>query len=257
MKNFIFIIAAFFLPLCSSVYSLSISSENAQAIATKIWKNECGGSLEGLTWWNKGENFGSFGIGHFIWYPNGQEKKFQETFPDLIKYLQREGVVLPAWLNENQKCPWNTRDEFYKNFLHPQMIELRQMLFETKSHQAAFLANRLEQTSAQLFQNLSIEEKEHIQTIFYRLAHDSRGLYALIDYLNFKGSGTLPDETYKGQGWGLLQVLQQISPLSKDVVGDFVMAAKKLLMQRVQNAPPERDENRWLQGWINRVNTYL
>ncbi len=146
---------------------------------------------------------------------------------------------------------------FIRIFSHPQMIELRQMLFETKSHQAAFLANRLEQTSAQLFQNLSIEEKEHIQTIFYRLAHDSRGLYALIDYLNFKGSGTLPDETYKGQGWGLLQVLQQISPLSKDVVGDFVMAAKKLLMQRVQNAPPERDENRWLQGWINRVNTYL
>ena len=29
----------------------------------------------------------------------------------------------------------------------------------------------------------------------------------MIDYVNFKGDGLKPTERYKGEGWGLLQVL--------------------------------------------------
>ena len=46
-------------------------------LGEKIWKNECGGTVEGLTHWNKGEAFGSFGIGHFIWYPENQIGPFR------------------------------------------------------------------------------------------------------------------------------------------------------------------------------------
>jgi hypothetical protein len=46
-----------------------LTQEQAQTIGRQIWKNECGGTQEGLTSWNKGEEFPSLGIGHFIWYP--------------------------------------------------------------------------------------------------------------------------------------------------------------------------------------------
>ena len=89
---------------------------------------------------------------------------------------------------------------------------------------------------------------------FSQLATDPKGLYALIDYTNFKGEGISPHETYKGQGWGLLQVLQT---MQKNTVADFVVAAKKILTLRVKNSPPERQEEKWLKGWLNRLESYL
>jgi hypothetical protein len=37
----------------------------------------------------------------------------------------------------------------------------------------------------------------------------------------------------------------------------FVAAATAVLQNRVDNAPPERNEGRWLQGWVNRLHSYL
>lgn len=243
--------------MLADLFSLSITSDDVHKIAEKIWKNECSGTINGLTWWNKGEDFGSFGIGHFIWYPEGQEEKFQETFPQLIKYIRNRGFPLPPWLKTAKKCPWNTRDEFYQSFHNPRLVELRQILFDTRDLQAIFIAERLKKSLPKMVGNLPTQEKENVEIVFSRLANDSRGLYALIDYLNFKGTGTSKTETYNGQGWGLLQVLQGVPPHSKDVVTDFVKVATKLLTQRVENSPPERNEKKWLTGWINRVNTYL
>jgi hypothetical protein len=39
-------------------------------------------------------------------------------------------------------------------------------------------------------------------------------------------------------------------------VTDFAQSAVMVLTRRVQNAPPERGEQRWLPGWINRVRAY-
>ncbi len=236
--------------------ALSISKQAANQVAEKIWKNECAGSFEGLTTWNKGENFASLGIGHFIWYSTKSAEPFQETFPELVIFLQNEGAAVPSWLRNTPTCPWKSREEFYQNIQSPKMIELRQFLFETKNLQAIFIAKRLEKALPQMVATLPTEEKINVTVIFNRLLDDSRGLYALIDYLNFKGLGISAQESYKGQGWGLLQVLQGIPPQSKDVVVDFVASAKQTLTQRVQNAPPERHEEKWLKGWLNRVNTY-
>ena len=38
---------------------------------------------------------------------------------------------------------------------------------------------------------------------------------------------------------------------------EFVSAAKTVLTERVQHAPPERHEERWLKGWLNRIDTYV
>ena len=220
-----------------------------QKISEKIWKNECGGTLDGLTHWNQGEDFGSFGIGHFIWYPQNKQGPFEETFPSLLAFLQREGVDLPAWLKTAKGCPWISRKLFYKEISSPKMVALRQLLLETRHLQAQFIANRLEKKL--------LETHPKNLHIFNQLTKDPKGLYALIDYLNFKGAGTSASERYENQGWGLLQVLEGIPPNSATPLPDFVKSAKKVLMQRVENAPPERDEQRWLKGWLNRVESYL
>lgn len=239
------------------VYTAPISLLEAEKIGNMIWKNECGGTFEGLTHWNKGENFASLGIGHFIWYPTQKREKFEETFPRLLKFFQQEGVSLPAWLEKTQGCPWNSREEFYENIQSPEMKNLRQFLFDTKGLQAIFIANHFERTIIQIFENGSKEEKEKITVIFHRLLKETNGLYAMIDYLNFKGAGTSSKEVYQEQGWGLLQVLQRIPPSSTKPLNDFVDAAKAILSQRVKNSPPEKHEERWLKGWFNRLDTYV
>ncbi len=83
------------------------------------------------------------------------------------------------------------------------------------------------------------------------------GLYALIDYVHFKGEGINPAERYNGQGWGLLQVLQGMPEKLSDPLDEFVVSAQVTLARRVANAPAERLEQRWLAGWNNRLATYL
>jgi len=243
--------------LLTDLYGIHISEENARAIALKVWKNECAGTIQGLTSWNAGENFASLGIGHFIWYPPESNKRFQESFPELLSFLENRGVVLPAWLKKCTACPWNSREAFHAEINSSQMESLRNFLFETKDLQMVYIIQRLEKTLPSLTKDLPEKEKMDIAHTFLALEKTSNGLYALIDYLNFKGSGTSNSESYQGKRWGLLQVLQGIPPSSTHVIADFVASAKKVLTDRVKNSPPERNEQRWLKGWLNRVDTYL
>src|SRR4026208_1855104 len=90
--------------------AVDISSADAQRIGKRIWQNECGGTISGLTSWNAGENFASLGIGHFIWYPKGPHGPFEESFPKLVKFLAANGAKVPEWLRAAD-CPWNSRAE--------------------------------------------------------------------------------------------------------------------------------------------------
>lgn len=238
------------------IYGFTISVQTARAIADKIWHNECAGTVAGLTNWKDGENFASLGIGHFIWHPADSQEHFRESFPELKQFLQHRGVKLPAWLKAAKHCPWNSRAEFNANFDSPEMLELRQLLLKTKNLQAIFIAKRLERTLPDIIKNLPSSEQAPIRKIFFQLARDPQGLYALIDYLNFKGSGTVTSEAYNHQGWGLLQVLQHMPAETKRPVHDFVDAAKAVLTERVKNSPPARNEAQWLKGWFNRLDTY-
>jgi hypothetical protein len=238
------------------VFTLSLSSEEINTIGDKIWKNECSGSVEKLTHWNTNENFASLGIGHFIWYPANKQERFKEAFPRLLEFMHQEGVSLPDWLAKGKGSPWNTRDEFYANFQSSEMQLLRQFLFDTKDLQALFIVKQLENAVSHMLESCPEKDRTRVTSTFFRLANDPKGLFALIDYLNFKGSGTSPKETYKGQGWGLLQVLQGISSNSDNPLPEFVKSAKVLLSLRVRNSPSERQEDKWLKGWINRLDSY-
>src|SRR6185369_12802640 len=74
---------------------VSLTREEAARIGHKIWQNESGGSLSGLTAWNQGEDFASLGIGHFIWYPAGRPGPFEESFPPMVEFIRTRGPTLP------------------------------------------------------------------------------------------------------------------------------------------------------------------
>lgn len=241
------------------IYSLAqfLSPKESKEIARRIWKNECGNKIENLTFWSPYEDFPSLGIGHFIWLPKDCKSPFQETFPELLAFLKKRKAKLPSWLYKTKNCPWKTRKQFYKKFQSKKMQELRRFLYENPSEQAIFMINRLENALEKITKNLSEEEKKHVCKQFYRIAKEPLGVYALTDYVNFKGEGASSLESYNGHNWGLLQVLLNMEISEKaPPLEAFSKSAKTILIQRVQNAPPRKNEKRWIQGWLNRVDTY-
>ena len=202
----------------------NISKSELNAIGEKIFKNEAAGKKENLVYWNEGENFPSLGIGHFIWYKQG-EPGIQELI--------------------NLKTKKN-----------PDIEELTNFLYENKDLQIMFIFKRLESSLEKM---LAVSnDRENVRKQFYRVASSPNGLYPLIDYVNFKGEGTNPKERYNGQGWGLLQVLENMkgAETGKAALTEFSNSAKFVLQRRVNNSDPSKNERKWLQGWFNRCNTY-
>jgi hypothetical protein len=237
-----------------SAQSIQLTDSQAQSVGRRLWQNESGGSIAGLTTWNVGEDFASLGIGHFIWYPVGKRGPFAESFPPLLAFLRSSGVSVPGWLSEANGCPWATRAEFLGAIKSPEMEELRSLLARTIALQARFAADRLEQALPKMLVAAPTGKRALVQHNFARIAALPNGVYALVDYVNFKGEGTLATERYKGDGWGLLQVLETMG--EGPALQEFSRAADKVLTRRVQNSPPERGEQRWLAGWRSRVRSY-
>ena len=233
----------------------ALSDKDLASIGQRVWQNECNGRRDGLTSWNSGENFASLGIGHFIWYPRGVDGPFEESFPKLVQFFAKHRVALPAWLQAEMDCPWATREEFQNDFRSPKMNALRDLLAETVPLQSRFLANRMEAALPKMLAAVPAGQRDIVRENFERLSATADGTFALIDYVNFKGEGTNPRERYAGQGWGLLQVLAQMKRDGQPVRA-FAESAAETLTRRVQNAPPERNEARWLPGWKARVRRY-
>lgn len=240
----------------SSLQAFDISPENAKEIGMKIWKNESNQSIRGLCCWNKGEEFASLGIGHFIWYPKGSLGIFEEQFPKLMAYMQQNQVDVPVWLLKCKYCPWSTREEFVEAAESERMKELRNFLASTIDFQIAFMIKRLDEAVSRILVSSSEEKREKVRGNFHMVAIAPNGFYTLLDYLNFKGEGTNIMERYHGQGWGLLQVLENMKG-TPSPIRDFSNTAKELLSLRVKNSPPERNESKWLQGWNKRLDSYL
>jgi len=236
-----------------------LSIEQEQWLGQQIFNNECAMQINCLTAWNPGEDFPSLGIGHFIWYKQGQTEIFEESFPALIKYFEEQNISIPAWIkSSNYDSPWQTRDEFHAVFSSTELSNLRSLLADTFSQQTSFIINRFETALIRMLAILPENEANSLEEKFYRVAYSNPpyGMYALVDYVNFKGEGVSINEQYAGQGWGLLQVLTLMPESNENILDNYVTAAKTVLQNRVINAPPQRNEEQWLQGWLNRLDTY-
>ena len=237
---------------------LTISKAELDVVAEKIFKNDAGGKKEELVYWNSGEDFPSLGIGHFIWYKQGQKGRFEESFPPLVEYYKARNVKLPRIMEKNKYSPWQSRDELFrlKNSGNKDVAELTDFLYNTKDIQVSFIFERLENSLEKMLE--IADNPENVKKQFYRVAKSPNGLYPLIDYVNFKGEGTTRTETYKGEDWGLLQVLENMkgTESGKAALEEFSNSAKFVLERRVKNSDPEKNEKKWLAGWLNRCDTY-
>jgi hypothetical protein len=235
----------------------SLTAAQKAAIGRKIWQNECGGSVAGLTTWNEGEEFPSLGIGHFIWYPAGFKGRFNETWPQFAAFARKRGSALPA-LATQAHSPWRSKAEFEREFTSPRLTALRNWLAANVTLQTDFIIARSHAALPQITAAAPRSERARIERNYHKVAASPQGTYALIDYVNFKGEGTLPTERYQGRGWGLLQVLGEMreAPAGPAAAAEFAAAAKRVLSRRIANSPPARGEQRWEQGWHNRCDTY-
>ncbi|HEX4637853.1 MAG TPA: hypothetical protein VH170_00035 [Chthoniobacterales bacterium] len=260
-RRFTLFTSAVFVAVATTIFAaepVRISDADALRIEKRVWQNEANGSVAGLTAWNSGEDFASLGIGHFIWYPRGARGPFEESFPKFLAFARERHAQIPSSIEQAGACPWNSRAEFSSAQNSAQMRELRQFLAHTVDLQAQFLVARLQQSLAKMIEEAPAAERENIERQFARVAGTAHGCYALVDYVNFKGEGVLHTERYHGEGWGLLQVLEQMHGNEKGAAAtrEFSNSAAAILKRRVQNSPSERHEARWLPGWLNRVRTY-
>ncbi len=140
----------------------------------------------------------------------------------------------------------------------PKVRQLKRILYETRDLQAKFILQRAEKAIPRLIKAAPKNRRAHVIRNINALMNTAGGRYALIDYINFKGEGLSMNGGYRGQNWGVLQVLLAMrpAPAGKPALNEFANAAMYILDRRVKNSPKSRNEARWLPGWNNRINTY-
>ena len=218
---------------------------------------ETGGVRNNLVDWNDGENFPSLGIGHFTWFKaSGGRSGFGDSLPDMIAYYKQQGIQLPKLLSEFRYSPWNSKSELMAKKANgdKDIQELIAFFDNTRDIQVMFIYERLKGSLDKMLEASS--NKENLRNQFERMVNTPNGLYALIDYVNFKGEGLKGVSSYNNIAWGLRQVLENMkgTAVGQSALVEFSNSAKDVLARRVRNAP--RNERRWLQGWYNRVDTY-
>lgn len=235
----------------------SLTPDQREAIGRKIWQNEAAGTVEGLTAWNAGEEFPSLGIGHFIWYPAGFQGRFEESWPSFIAFARQRGAQPPA-VALQRHSPWTSRAQFQASFHGAEMTGLRRWLAANVGLQTDFIIARSRAALPKILAAAPAGDQARVAANSQKVASTPQGTYALIDYVNFKGDGTQASERYQGQGWGLLQVLQEMRdvPAGPAAAGEFAASAQRVLDRRIANSPPARGEGRWRAGWHNRAATY-
>jgi hypothetical protein len=235
--------------------NIRISDVELRATGYRIYLNECSGKTENLTYWNSNEPFPSMGIAHFIWYPINHNRPRGDSFSKMLLFYEQNGIKLPDWLKKtNYKCPWTTRTSFYKDFNSAWMKYLRDLLKNTMYLQAKFIIISFQEKADKVFQaSKTSHMKQHVQDQFFRVAQSPMGLYALIDYVNFKGAGTM-----NSGKWGLLQVLENMKgqETGKPAMVEFANSAKTVLKNRIAQSKNKNIEEKYLYGWCKRINTY-
>jgi len=238
----------------------SLTNYELNVISDKIYKNETGGNAKYLMYWSPNESFASLGIGHFIWYPKNEPKRFDETFPSMIDYYVANNVEIPKWLLQARKigAPWRNKERFEQARSDKEFQQLKTILMNTKALQTQFFFDRVHASIPEIITHVAPEYRKHIVSNYNALVTTTGGLYPLIDYINFKGKGIKATERYNNQGWGLLQVLKNMRPVQKGAgaLAEFSRVAYLMLERRVRNSSIEKNEKRWLKGWKKRTDTY-
>jgi len=257
MKAFLTLLLSLVAVSCRAQPARPLSNDQVQTIGRLIYLAETGGHPRELTFWDKLEDFPSLGIGHFIWYTS-RRWRYEESFPPLVAYLEAHGVAMPDWTKG--VCPWDNKAQFDADLDGPRLTELRRILLSTFALQTQYIMDRRNQALPAMLASLPAGQRDAVQRAFDSLGATPVGAYATIDYVNFKGEGTKPEERYNGQGWGLLQVLQGMRPRSGESANAaFARSCAQVLARRVANAPAgqqQQRERKFLPNWTERCREY-
>ena len=244
---------------------ITLSDRELAWIGDRIFRNECAGRHDCLVHWNNGEAFPSLGIGHFIWYPEGTTGRFTESFPGLVAAMEGEGIELPPILQELWQAdaqtlagaPWPDRASFGELSASDDVQALRSFLYDTRGVQVRYILARAKTSLNDVVAAAPPVEASRIRERLWQLSRTPGGVYALMDYVNFKGEGLSETERYQGEGWGLLQVLREMerSP-GVTALEQFRSAAGRVLTRRAQLAEADIERDQWLDGWLKRTATY-
>jgi hypothetical protein len=116
-----------------------LENSDYEWIASRVAENETGGQARYLTYWGAGEDFPSFGIGHFIWFPAGVDAPFDETFPALVRFLREQPDIpdMPQWLRDLAPfdAPWPDKATFDEALMSSESSSLRRWLEATAAWQ--------------------------------------------------------------------------------------------------------------------------
>jgi hypothetical protein len=242
-------------------------------IGNKIFKSETGGDKSKLVFWNPKEAFPSIGIGHFIWMPSNRSVSFlQDVFSEFLNFCAEKGVVFPAWLQKNQKCPWVSRGDFMSRMEGGSGLcdvkKLRSFLFFHKRIQTEFILVNFLKNLPKVIESLPGPMQEPATEYCNLLLSTPEGCFALIDYNHFKGPGLENHPEYNNKGWGLKQVLERVvkrihgeafdGDWLKEPLDIYIESAKDTLTNRVENAPIHKREieRSFIEGWFNRLDRY-
>ncbi|MFZ1388495.1 MAG: hypothetical protein WBP46_05365 [Thiolinea sp.] len=236
------------------------SAQEMNPIGERIFRNETDGDASKLLRWNSQGNFADLGIGHLVWYPANQRGSYAETFPSFLKYAQSKNVPLPTWLanRPSDGGPWANKAAFERAKDDKQMRELATFLEKTTGLQAAFMADQLRRNMPSMVQTLPAQYRQAALNNFQIMEKTPGGLYPMLDYMVFQGTGASVNERYNGHGWGLLQVLlnmEKVQP-GPNALAEFMRSAGDSVTHRVAAAPADRHEARMLSAWQTRVRTY-
>ena len=226
------------------------SEEKILVLENKI-KKAAVSTQDKVIYWHLHEPFPYLGVGRFIWFPKNSSFDYQEDFPLLLKFIKDKGHPLPDWIDDNFTCPWASRQEFEND--QKRQAELRVVLESTFHLQIKFLISYSFETFEKIIQNTEELHRSCMRSKISALLSDSRGLYALIDYAQFKGSGLNEKEFKLGKGYGLKQVLEAM-PEDGASVEMFVKTAKDVLKERAKLS--NGHDEKWLASWINRLDRY-
>jgi hypothetical protein len=225
----------------------TISADEFRQMGVKFFANECGSQKRYLVWWSPKEDFANFGIGHFIWLKTGSTLPFVEQFPELIAFYLEKREPVPEFVNRHKftGCPWKNREELDGDPMKDEIIE---WMASTTYIQAGFIIFKAMDSIRDI-----IQSNPGVETQFRELSKTPQGRFAVVDYLNFKGTGLDPAERLKGEGWGLLHVLKNMKTTDLD---SFIRSACEVLTRRVNNYTDDWNDLAFLDGWIKRVEAY-
>ena len=256
---YLIVLFSYAITYSSHTRALGVSEQDAKKLGMVIWNNEADKRIDLLAYWGTYSSFPEVGIGHYIWYPQGQAGPYTAQFPPLCAYLLSQGVQFPQWLLDAHLAggaPWQTREEFMQDA--ERTNELREFLASTVDLQTKFMIKRLEDEWINILAAAPSDRQDQLQYYFELMRSSLLGTYALVDYLNFKGNGLNPREERNGHRFGLLQVMLDMPDglTEENITKAFAICAARRLVNYIGQFAPEYKPVKFLAGWVKRVSTY-